>query len=64
MRGARWRERGVTSVEYALLAAIIALLLIGGMVALLNAVQARFERDANCAEQAYEAGQTYANVGC
>jgi Flp pilus assembly pilin Flp len=59
MRELRWRERGVTSVEYALLATIIALLLIGGVVALFDAVQARFERDADCAEQSYES-----NVGC
>ncbi|HWD45852.1 MAG TPA: Flp family type IVb pilin [Actinomycetota bacterium] len=54
MREPRWRERGVTSVEYALMATIIALLLIGGVVALFDAVQDRFERDADCAEQAYE----------
>lgn len=59
MREPRWRERGVTSVEYALMATIIALLLIGGVVALFDAVQARFEHDADCAEQAYES-----NVGC
>ena len=59
MREPRWRERGVTSVEYALLATIIALLLIGGVVALFDAVQARFERDADCAEQSYES-----NVAC
>jgi Flp pilus assembly pilin Flp len=41
------------------MATIIALLLIGGVVALFDAVQARFERDADCAEQAYES-----NVGC
>jgi Flp pilus assembly pilin Flp len=58
MREHRWRERGVTSVEYALMAAIIALLLISGVVALFDAVQARFEHDADCAEQAYD------NVGC
>jgi Flp pilus assembly pilin Flp len=59
MREPRWRERGVTSVEYALMAAIIALLLISGVVALFDAVQDRFERDADCAEQAYER-----DVGC
>jgi Flp pilus assembly pilin Flp len=59
MREPRWPERGVTSVEYALMAAVIALLLIGGVVALFDAVQARFERDADCAEQSYES-----NVGC
>ena len=50
-----WSERGVTSVEYALMASIIALLLVVGVVALYNAVQERFEQDADCAEQAYQA---------
>jgi Flp pilus assembly pilin Flp len=59
MREPRWRECGVTSVEYALMATIIALLLISGVVALFDAVQDRFERDADCAEQAYES-----NLGC
>jgi Flp pilus assembly pilin Flp len=54
----RWAERGVTSVEYALMASIIALLLVVGVVALYNAVQERFDDNADCAEQAYE------NVGC
>jgi Flp pilus assembly pilin Flp len=58
VRGPAWRERGVTSVEYALLAAIIALLLIGGVAALYNAVQERFNRDAGCAAEAYD------RVGC
>jgi Flp pilus assembly pilin Flp len=53
----RW-ERGVTSVEYALMAAIIVLLLVGGVVGLFNAVQERFERDADCA------AQSYSDVGC
>jgi Flp pilus assembly pilin Flp len=57
-RAAGWRERGVTSVEYALMAAIIVLLLIGGVAALYNGVQARFDRDADCAAKAYD------NVGC
>ena len=51
-------DRGVTSVEYALMAAIIALVLISGIVALFNAVQTRFDHDAECAAQAYE------DVGC
>jgi Flp pilus assembly pilin Flp len=59
MREPRWRERGVTSVEYALMATIIALLLISGVVALFDAVQDRFEHDADCAQQAYER-----TVGC
>jgi Flp pilus assembly pilin Flp len=58
MREAHWRERGVTSVEYALMAAVIALLLVIGVVNLFDAVQERFERDAECAEQAYN------SVGC
>jgi Flp pilus assembly pilin Flp len=53
MRANRWRERGVTSVEYALMVAIIALLLVVGVVALFNAVQERFDQNADCAEQAY-----------
>jgi len=58
MRANRWRERGVTSVEYALMVSIIALLLVVGVVALFNALQERFDHDADCAEQAYTA------VGC
>jgi Flp pilus assembly pilin Flp len=58
VRNASWRERGVTSVEYALMAAIIVLVLIGGIVALHDAVKARFDRDAGCASRAY------ADVGC
>jgi Flp pilus assembly pilin Flp len=53
-----WRERGLTSVEYALLAAVVALLLIGGVAALYDAVRERFNRDAGCAVQAYD------RVGC
>ena len=58
MREPIWLERGVTSVEYALMAAVIVLLLVGGAVALFDAVQERFDRDAECAAQAYE------DVGC
>ena len=58
MQRTRWAERGVTSVEYALMVSIIALLLVVGVAALYNAVQERFDRNADCAEQAYE------NVGC
>lgn len=58
MERAGWRERGVTSVEYALMAAIIVLLLVGGVVALFDAVQERFDHDADCAAQAYN------DVGC
>jgi Flp pilus assembly pilin Flp len=58
VRGRGGQEGGVTSVEYALMAAIIALLVIGGVVALFDAVQDRFNRDAGCAAQAYD------RVGC
>ena len=58
MREPSWWERGVTSVEYALMAAIIVLPLVGGVVALFDAVQERFDHDAECAAQAYE------DVGC
>jgi Flp pilus assembly pilin Flp len=58
MQRTPWAERGVTSVEYALMVSIIALLLVAGVVALFNAVQERFDQNADCAEQAYE------SVGC
>ena len=58
MHGASWRERGVTSVEYALMVAVIALVLISGIVALFNAVQTRFDQDADCA------AETYHDVNC
>ena len=58
MRTSGWRERGVTSVEYALMAAIIVLLLVGGVAALYSAVQGRFNDNAECAAQAYN------DVGC
>ena len=53
-----WRERGVTSVEYALMVAIIVLLLIGGAAALFDAIESHFEADAECAAEAYN------DVGC
>ena len=53
MHGTTWRERGVTSVEYALMAAIIVLVLVSGIVALFNAVQSRFDADDRCAAEAY-----------
>lgn len=58
MPEARRREQGVTSVEYALMAAIIAVLLVAGVMTLFDAVAERFARDAQCAEQAH------ADVGC
>ncbi|HEV2919912.1 MAG TPA: Flp family type IVb pilin [Actinomycetota bacterium] len=58
MQTTSWRERGVTSVEYALMAAIIAVVLLSGIVALFNAVQTRFDQDADCA------AETYRDVNC
>ncbi|HEX2159313.1 MAG TPA: hypothetical protein VHS79_20395 [Actinomycetes bacterium] len=48
----------MTSVEYALMVAIIVLLLVGGVVTLFDAIQNHFEADADCAAQAYK------DVGC
>jgi Flp pilus assembly pilin Flp len=42
------REAGVTAVEYALMVAIIALLLVGGFYALFNAVQTKYTDVGNC----------------
>ena len=44
----RAREDGVTAVEYALMVAIIAVLLVGGFYALFNAVEGRYEEVGNC----------------
>ena len=46
--GERVREAGVTAVEYALMVAIIALLLVGGFYALFNAVQTKYNDVGNC----------------
>jgi Flp pilus assembly pilin Flp len=42
------REQGVTAVEYALMVAIIALLLVGGFYALFNTVKDRYSVVGNC----------------
>ena len=44
----RDREQGVTSVEYALMVAIIALLLVGGFFALFSAVKDRYDVVGDC----------------
>jgi pilus assembly protein Flp/PilA len=44
----RVREDGVTAVEYALMVAIIALLLVGGFYALFTAVQSKYTDVGNC----------------
>jgi Flp pilus assembly pilin Flp len=46
--GQRVREAGVTAVEYALMVAIIALLLVGGFYVLFNAVQTKYTDVGNC----------------
>ena len=42
------RERGVTAVEYSLMVAIIALLLVGGFFALFGVVQDRYGDVGDC----------------
>jgi len=42
------REAGVTAVEYALMVAIIALLLVGGFYALFNAVKTTYNDVGTC----------------
>ena len=44
----RAREDGVTAVEYALMVAIIALLMVAGFYALFNAVQTKYVDVGNC----------------
>ena len=46
--GPQLRETGVTAVEYALMVAIIALLLVGGFYALFNAVQNKYTDVGDC----------------
>ena len=46
--GGQVREAGVTAVEYALMVAIIALLLVGGFYALFNAVQTKYTDVGSC----------------
>ena len=46
--GQQLRELGVTAVEYALMVAIIAVLLVGGFYALFDAVKAKYTDVGNC----------------
>ena len=46
--GQQLREAGVTAVEYALMVAIIALLLVGGFYALFSAVQTKYNDVGSC----------------
>jgi Flp pilus assembly pilin Flp len=52
----RAREDGVTAVEYALMVAIIALLLVGGFFLLFNNVSSAFDETGSCVEDAATAG--------
>jgi len=49
-------ERGLTSVEYALMAALVVVLLVGGTYYLFQSVQDRFDRNESCASVAYRGG--------
>ena len=46
--GLQARQDGVTAVEYALMVAIIALLLVGGFYALFNAVTTKYNDVGDC----------------
>jgi Flp pilus assembly pilin Flp len=46
--GQQLREAGVTAVEYALMVAIIALLLVGGFYALFQAVETKYNQVGDC----------------
>ena len=46
--GRQPREAGVTAVEYALMVAIIALLMVAGFYTLFNAVQTKYEDVGSC----------------
>jgi Flp pilus assembly pilin Flp len=46
--GPAGRQDGVTAVEYALMVAIITVLLVGGFVALFNAVETKYTDVGNC----------------
>jgi Flp pilus assembly pilin Flp len=46
--GLQARQDGVTAVEYALMVAIITVLLVGGFIALFKAVDAKYKDVGNC----------------
>jgi Flp pilus assembly pilin Flp len=56
----RTREDGVTAVEYALMVAIIALLMVAGFFLLFNNVQTAFKETASCVDTP----STKAGGGC
>jgi Flp pilus assembly pilin Flp len=51
---ARSGEEGLTAVEYALIAAVVVLLLTGGVYYLYTGLQARFIHSEQCAASAWE----------
>jgi Flp pilus assembly pilin Flp len=59
----RAREDGVTAVEYALMVAIIALLMVAGFFLLFDNIQTAFENTANCVETPTAAGCPEAPAG-
>jgi Flp pilus assembly pilin Flp len=48
LRDSRAYEAGVTAVEYAIMVAIVALLLVGGFYAFFQAVEGRYGEVGNC----------------
>ena len=46
--GQQLREAGVTAVEYALMVAIIALLMVAGFYTLFNSVKSKYQDVGNC----------------
>jgi Flp pilus assembly pilin Flp len=54
LRVSRRAEQGLTAIEYALVVAVAAVLLAGGVYYLFSGVQARFIRNEQCATSAWE----------
>ncbi len=54
LRVSRGGEQGLTAIEYALVAAVVMVLLAGGVYYLYAGVQARFIRSEQCATNAWE----------
>jgi Flp pilus assembly pilin Flp len=53
-RASNRAEDGLTAIEYALIAAVVVVLLAGGVYYLYAGVQARFVRNEQCAASAWE----------
>jgi Flp pilus assembly pilin Flp len=54
LRVSRRGEQGLTAIEYALVAAVVVVLLAGGVYYLYAGVQARFIQSEQCATNAWE----------